>query len=132
MKFVCLGFYDESKFAQLPPAEAQKMMEECMAYDDVLRRDDVFNSGQWRRIPVTGPEHLEAAKRELNRSKLFLNKIGLEEGLPEIGLDLDERKDALYYRSRTAQKRERKNGVSDSDVVDTADDGEDDYEDTGE
>ena len=98
-------------------------------YDDVLRREDVFNSGQWRRIPVTGPEHLEAAKRELNRSKLFLNKIGLEEGLPEIGLDLDERKDALYYRSRTAQKRERKNGTANGDVVDTADDGEDDYED---
>lgn len=99
-------------------------------YDDVLRRDDVFNSGGWRRIPISSPEHLEAAKRELNRSKLFLNKIGLEEDppLPEIGLDLDERKDALYYRSRTAQKRERRNGTTDNGALDTADDG-DEYED---
>lgn len=102
-------------------------------YDDVLRRDDVFNSGQWRRIPVTGPEHLEAAKRELNRSKLYLNKIGLEEGLPEIGLDLDERKDALYYRSRTAQKRERKNGTTNGEAIDASDEiGDDEYDESEE
>jgi hypothetical protein len=84
-------------------------------FDDVLRREDVFDTGRWQRIPVDGPEHADAALRELNRSKLHLNKQGLAEGLPEIGLDLDVRltekgaeEDAVYYRSRTAQKRERK------------------------
>jgi len=38
MKYVCLGFFDESKFAEMPQEEAQKMMEECLAYDDELRR----------------------------------------------------------------------------------------------
>ena len=112
-----------------PDRKAPGRVRKPSIFDDVLRRDDVFNSGNWRRIPVTSEEHLEAAKRELNRSKLYLNKIGLEDGLPEIGLDLDERKDALYYRSRTAQKRERKNGVVSESVVDASEDGEE-YEDT--
>lgn len=81
-------------------------------FDNILRRDDVFESGEWQMVPVKSPEHLEAVKRELNRAKLWLNKTGLEESppLPEIGLDMDEREDAVYYRARTAQKRERKNG----------------------
>jgi hypothetical protein len=101
-------------------------------FDNVLRDPDVFNTGRWQKVPVSGPEHLEAAKRELNRSKLHLNKIGLETGEPEIGLDLDERDDALYFRSRTAQKRERKNGNA-SDAADVADEGADEeYEDDAE
>lgn len=46
MKFVCLGFFDESKFAQMPPAEAQRMMEDCLAYDDELRRGGHFIGGE--------------------------------------------------------------------------------------
>lgn len=46
MKFVCLGFIDEKTFAQIPPAEAQKMMEECFAYDDELRRGGHFLGGE--------------------------------------------------------------------------------------
>ena len=46
MKFVCLGFIDESQFAQVPPAEAQRMMEECFAYDDELRRGGHFIGGE--------------------------------------------------------------------------------------
>jgi len=46
MKYVCLGFYDESKFAAIPPEEAQRMMEECFAYDDELRRGGHFVGGE--------------------------------------------------------------------------------------
>jgi hypothetical protein len=46
MKFVCLGFYDEAKFASLSPDQGQKMMEECLAYDDVLRRGGHFAGGE--------------------------------------------------------------------------------------
>ncbi len=46
MKFVCLGFYDESKFAELPPDDAKRMMEECFAYDDELRRGGHFVGGE--------------------------------------------------------------------------------------
>ncbi len=46
MKYACLGFYDEAKFAALPQEEAQKMMEECFAYDDELRRGGHFLGGE--------------------------------------------------------------------------------------
>jgi hypothetical protein len=46
MKYVCLGFFDEAAFAQIPEADAQSMMEECFAYDDVLRRGGHFLGGE--------------------------------------------------------------------------------------
>jgi hypothetical protein len=46
MKYVCLGFYDEAKFAALTQEEAQRMFEECFAYDDVLRRGGHFLGGE--------------------------------------------------------------------------------------
>ncbi len=46
MKYVCLGFIDEAAFAQIPKADAQRMMEECFAYDDVLRRGGHFLGGE--------------------------------------------------------------------------------------
>src|SRR5262245_54352329 len=30
MKYECLGFVDETKFASIPPEKAQRMMEECL------------------------------------------------------------------------------------------------------
>src|SRR6202453_2578620 len=46
MKYVCLGFFDEAAFAQIPRADAERMMEECFAYDDVLRRGGHFLGGE--------------------------------------------------------------------------------------
>lgn len=46
MKFVCLGYIDETKFAEVSQEEGQKMMEECFAYDDVLRRGGHFVGGE--------------------------------------------------------------------------------------
>jgi hypothetical protein len=91
-------------------------------FDTILRHREVFESGQWQMVPVTSREHAEATLRELNRAKLYLNKLGLEEDppLPEIGLDLDVREDAVYYKSRTAQKRERKgNGNGSAETTET-------------
>jgi hypothetical protein len=46
MKYVCLGFLDEAKFAEIPQEDAQRMFEECFAYDDVLRRGGHFLGGE--------------------------------------------------------------------------------------
>ncbi len=46
MKFVCLGFHDEEKFAQMTPEDAQRMMDVCFAYDDELRRGGHFVGGE--------------------------------------------------------------------------------------
>ncbi|WP_437204104.1 YciI family protein [Planctomicrobium sp. SH664] len=46
MKFICLGFHNETAFTQLPAEKAQQMMEECFAYDDELRRGGHFIGGE--------------------------------------------------------------------------------------
>src|SRR5262252_8209735 len=46
MKYVCLGFYDESKFAAMSQEQVQRMFEECFAYDDELRRGGHFLGGE--------------------------------------------------------------------------------------
>ena len=46
MKFVCLGFIDETEFAAIPLEDAQRMMEECFAYDDEVRRGGHFVGGE--------------------------------------------------------------------------------------
>jgi hypothetical protein len=56
MKFVCLGYLDESKFASLSEEEGKKMFNECMDYDDELRRGGHFIGGEaldWSRNAVT-------------------------------------------------------------------------------
>jgi hypothetical protein len=77
-------------------------------FDNKLRAPGVFGGG-WQRVPVSSEDEKAFVIRELNRAKLFLNGTGLEAGEPEIGLDLDDKKDdAVYFRSRIAQKRTRK------------------------
>ena len=46
MKFICLGFHDEAKFARMPQADAQRTMDVCFAYDDELRRGGHFLGGE--------------------------------------------------------------------------------------
>lgn len=46
MRFVCLGYFDEKKFAAIPPEDGQRMMEQCFAYDDELRRGGHFAGGE--------------------------------------------------------------------------------------
>lgn len=46
MKFVCLGYIDQEKFAAIPPEEQARMMECCFAYDDVLRCGGHFIGGE--------------------------------------------------------------------------------------
>ena len=41
-----MGFIDEARFASIPPEEAQRMMEECLAYDDELKRGGHFIGGE--------------------------------------------------------------------------------------
>ncbi len=46
MKFICMGFIEESKYEKLSEAEGQRAMEECFAYDDELRRGGHFLGGE--------------------------------------------------------------------------------------
>jgi hypothetical protein len=46
MKYVCLGYIEKGKWEAMPQAQRQAMMEECFAYDDVLRKGGHFLGGE--------------------------------------------------------------------------------------
>jgi hypothetical protein len=46
MKFICLGYIQESYWSGLSDDERQRMMSECFDYDDELRRGGHFVGGE--------------------------------------------------------------------------------------
>lgn len=46
MKFICLGYIDQDGWESAPPAEQNAMMDECFAYDEVLRGNGHFAGGE--------------------------------------------------------------------------------------
>ncbi len=46
MKYVCLGYMEEEKWATLSERERNAMLDECFAYDDELRRGGHFAGGE--------------------------------------------------------------------------------------
>jgi hypothetical protein len=46
MKYVCLGYIEDGKWEATPETERQAMMEECFAYDDLLRKNGHFLGGE--------------------------------------------------------------------------------------
>ena len=53
MKFICLGYYDPRKWEQLTEEERNDFMDECIAYDDELRRKGHFAGGEALDEPST-------------------------------------------------------------------------------
>ena len=46
MRFICLGYVDETKWDAMPEVERNALMEACFAYDDELRRGGHFIGGE--------------------------------------------------------------------------------------
>lgn len=46
MKFVCLGYLDETQWDEMSKVEQKTRLEECLAYDDELRRGGNFIGGE--------------------------------------------------------------------------------------
>ncbi|MEO0533879.1 MAG: hypothetical protein AAF215_08415 [Cyanobacteria bacterium P01_A01_bin.123] len=46
MKFICLGYLDETHWDAMSKAEQTTFMETCLAYDDELRRGGHFIGGE--------------------------------------------------------------------------------------
>jgi hypothetical protein len=53
MKYVCLGYIEEGKWESMAEAERNTMLEECFAYDDVLRKGGHFVGGEALQGPRT-------------------------------------------------------------------------------
>jgi hypothetical protein len=46
MKYVCLGYIEEKKWETMSENERNAMIDECFAYDDVLRKNGYFVDGE--------------------------------------------------------------------------------------
>jgi len=46
MKYICLGYLDEKKWEAMSESERQAFLDECFAYDDLLRRNGHFVGGE--------------------------------------------------------------------------------------
>ena len=46
MKYICLGYYDEKSWENVPESEQKAMMDECFAYDHLLRKNGHFIGGE--------------------------------------------------------------------------------------
>ena len=53
MKFICLGYIEPNKFETLSEAERNAMVDECLNYDDELRRNGHFAGGEALQGPQT-------------------------------------------------------------------------------
>jgi len=46
MKYVCLGYVEEKKWETMSESERNALIDECFAYDDVLRKNGHFVGGE--------------------------------------------------------------------------------------
>jgi hypothetical protein len=46
MRFVCLGYMDETRWAQMSKSERSAFIDDCFAYDDELKRGGHFLGGE--------------------------------------------------------------------------------------
>jgi hypothetical protein len=53
MKYICLGYIDENQLGTMSEGEREIMMEECFAYDDLLRKNGHFTGGEALQGPRT-------------------------------------------------------------------------------
>ena len=46
MKYICLGYLDEKAWESIPESEQNALIDDCFAYDDVLRKNGHFAGGE--------------------------------------------------------------------------------------
>ena len=79
MKYICLGYIEESWFQNLSEAERNAMMDECFAYDDVLRKNGHFVGGE----ALQGPRN--ATTLRWNNGKVSISDGPYAETKEQLG-----------------------------------------------
>ena len=51
MKYICLGYMEEKKWETMSESERNAMLDDCFAYDDVLRKNGHFAGGEALQSP---------------------------------------------------------------------------------
>ena len=52
MKYICLGYIEEKKWETMSDNERDAMLDECFAYDDMLRKNGHFAGGEALQSPA--------------------------------------------------------------------------------
>ncbi len=47
MKYICLGYIEEKKWETMSESERNAMLDECFAYDDMLRKNGHFAGAEF-------------------------------------------------------------------------------------
>ena len=131
MKYVCLGYMEEKKWETMSENERKAMMEECFAYDDVLRKNGHFIGGEalqsarsaatlrWQngKVSVTDGPYAETKEqlggillleaKDLNHAIQLMSKHpGVRLGGPfEIRPAAEEINELITTRSRAAERQ---------------------------
>ena len=69
MKYICLGYFDEKHWETMSESERNAIMDECLTYDDVLRKN-----GHW-----AGGEALESP-RDATTIRLQNGQVSITDG----------------------------------------------------
>jgi hypothetical protein len=98
MKFVCLGYFDDQKWEALSETERMTFIEECFAYDDVLRKGGHIAGGEALETPRS------AATLRLKNGKVIVTDGPYAETKEQVGgiliLEARDRKHAIELISK--------------------------------
>lgn len=61
MKYLCLGYYDEARFAAMTPEEVRALVSQCKAFDDELQA-----TGRVEMVASLGPSKSSVSLRPRN------------------------------------------------------------------
>lgn len=98
MKYLCLGYYDEQKFAALPQADVDALVSQCPQMDAELR-----DSGRMRVCASLGPSQASVSLRPSN-GKVVVTDGPYAETKELIGsffiIEADTQEEAIAIASR--------------------------------
>jgi hypothetical protein len=98
MKFVCLGYFDDKKWETMSETEQKAFVEECFAYDDVLRKGGHIAGGEALESPR------KAATLRIKKGKVIATDGPYAETKEQVGgiliLEARDRKHAIELLSK--------------------------------
>ena len=66
MKYICFGYLDTKRWATLSEGEQNAAIDECFAYDDVLKKNGYWVAGEG----LQGPENAATLRRQNGKTSV--------------------------------------------------------------
>jgi hypothetical protein len=79
MKYICLGYLDQNTWDTMSESEQNALVDECFAYDDLLRKNGHFVGGEALQSP------LNAATLRWKNGKVFITDGPYAETKEQLG-----------------------------------------------